>query len=182
MTNPNYPAIKQLERNVIGVRYLLEVYKIANATNERVGAKTRALALHIATTFLRSMIVELCIIFHKGDNKPITKNCSLKKLLKTICCSSVDKYRRPTKLLSESIEIMKSNGFYDLRNQRIAHLDLKEIVPSQNKTEIYEELVSNAETIIFEIIKEENLQPEREDFTPKPETDAALIQLKKLLV
>jgi hypothetical protein len=181
MTNQDHVTIKHLERNIIGSRYLLEVYKIANRINSQAIANNKELAALLANTHLRSLILTLCAIFNLADGNSTTKNLSLVKSFKKIFITSNDMRPDLSDLIFESIDIMKKQKLYKLRNKKIAHLDLEEITPSLTSSDpnVYEKLVSNAETIISAIIKESGLQPERDP--PNPETDPALQQLEKLL-
>lgn len=179
MAITNQSDINQLEKHIIGTRFIFESYRISYAANEQVGSQTQALALLLATTFLRALIIELCVIFHRIDEEPVHKNFSLSKLLNRIFTTSKDKRPDLTQLLSESIGIMKEKKLYDLRNKKIAHLDLTEITPSMNDPDIYEKLVGNAEIIISAIIDENELIAER----AKPDfvTEPALVQLRDAL-
>jgi hypothetical protein len=76
---------------------------------------------------------------------------------------------------------MKKESLYKIRNKKIAHIDFVGFAPSlgSSSPEAYEKLVKNAETILTEILKENNIQPEREP--PNQDTDFVLIQLKAIL-
>lgn len=181
MTQQKHKAIRHLERTIIGSRYLLEGYKIADHINSRTFTNNRALAGFLANTFLRSLILTLSVIFNrsKGRSTPTT-NLALEKLLNMTFTTIKNTRPDLSKIISESISIMEKEGLDKVRNKKIAHLDLEEITPSlsHSNPKIYEKLVRNAETIISEIFKSSGLKPEE---PPSPKTDPALQQLKKLL-
>lgn len=181
MDNHAQKAIKHLERTVIGSRYLLEVYKIANSVNSKAITSNRDLAALLANTYLRSLILSLCIIFNKPKENSIAKNVTLEKLFNITFTATNNTRPDLSSIMSESISIIENEGLGKLRNKKIAHLDLEEIAPSLSNSDpgTYEKLVGNAEKIIAEILKKNNIQPDREP--PNPETDPALQQLKKML-
>lgn len=175
-------VIKRLEGHIIGARYLLEVYKIAYSVNLKAITHNRDLAALLANTFLRSLILELCIIFNRSEKDSNTTNLSLKKTFNKTFTTISDKRPDLRQILTESISTIKNEKLDKLRNKKIAHLDMEEIVPSISRSDpkIYEKLIRNAENIIAEVIKENGLQPERNP--PDQETDPALQQLKRLLI
>lgn len=181
MENDAKKAIEHLEKTIIGSRYFLETYKIAYSVNSNPIANNKALAELLATTCLRSLILSLCIIFNKPKGKSIAKNVALEKLFDLTFTTTNSTRPDLSSLMSENFGIMKKEGLSELRNKKIAHLDLDDITPppSSSNPETYEKLVSNAERIISEILKENNIQPSREP--PNPATDPALQQLKKIL-
>jgi hypothetical protein len=180
MDNQTEKAIKHLEHTIIGSRYLLETYKIAYSVNSKATTNNRELAALLANTYLRSLILTLCVIFNKPKGSSITKNVALEKLFSITFITKNDTRPDLTNIISESISIMEKEGLSKLRNKKIAHLDLEEITPPLSNSDpgTYEKLVSNAENIITEILKKNSIPPDRKP--PNPETDPALQQLKKI--
>ena len=181
MADQAHKAIRHLEQTIIGSRYLLEVYKIANSANSEALGHNKELAGLLANTYLRSLILSLCIIFNKSKGSSITTNLALEKLFNITFTTTNNTRPDLSKIMLESISIMDAEGLSKLRDKKIAHLDLEEISPplSNSNPATYEKLVGNAEAIISEITKANNLPPEREP--PNPNTDPALQQLKKIL-
>jgi hypothetical protein len=175
-------AIRHLERNVIGTRYLLEVYKIAYELTSQTITNNKALANLLANTYLRSLILALCAIYSQSKDRSTTQNLSLEKSLKNTFVTSMNKRPELQKLIDESTAILKNQNLDKIRNKKIAHLDMQEVTTtkSNNDPQTYEKLVANAETIIAKIIEANNMKPEREP--PKPDTDPALQQLSKILI
>ena len=131
MTKQNQEnGIRHLERNIIGARYLLEVYKIAYNVNAQVIANNKALAHLLANTYLRSLILTLCVIFSRSQSQDANKNLSLHKGLQNTFVAVNDSRPELTKILDSSISKLESLKLYKIRNKKIAHLDLEEISPS----------------------------------------------------
>lgn len=180
MTNQAHIAIRHLERNVIGSRYLLEVYKIVHEINARPTANKRELAALLANTYLRSLILTLCVIFGRSNNASISTNLSLQKSLDNTFNKSKDMRPDLSEVMDNSIAILKNEKLDKLRNKKIAHLDLEETILSSTNSnpKNYEKLVNNAETIMAEILIANGFTAERTP--PKPESDLALQQLRNI--
>jgi hypothetical protein len=182
MNNLNHTAIRHLERNITGARYLLEAYKIAFNANTRMNSNNKALADFLANTCLRSLILILCVIFNMQNSEIKNTNLSLQAFLNKMFINTVEIPPDLREVMQSSSNLMKNLGLYKLRNKKIAHLDLEEISSTieVSDPETYEKLVSNAETIILQILIKNNLQPERNK--PSPEDDALLQQLQKCFI
>ncbi len=166
--------IRNLERNIIGIRYLLEVYKIAYEANSQAVTTNKALAGLLANTYLRSLVLAICAIYSQKKDEDI----SLEKSLKNTFSITTSKRPDLESRINESITILKKEHLTKIRNKKIAHIDMEEITASLNSSDpkLYEKLTENAEVVITEILEAYNMKPM--STPPKPDTDPALIQLK----
>lgn len=172
--------IRHLERNIICVRYLFEVYKITYEVNSQAIANNKALASLLANTYLRSLILSLCTIYSQPRDEITTRNLSLEKSFKNTFTTTANQRPDLKKLIDDSVAALKACNLDKIRNKKIAHIDMEEVVPTLKSSDpaTYRELVNNAELIIAAILEASDMKAEREP--PNPKMDPALLQLKSI--
>ena len=181
MSDQYFEAIDNLKDVIQSARLFLESYKIAHQALSTL-ISNRKLAEFLAHTFLRNLILLLCIVFKKSSNDSLQTNLSLEKVFnRTFVTKNISRVDLNV-LINNCMNIIKDGNFNKIRNQKIAHLDLQILSDPKidlNNPDNYETLVSGAEQILIEIIKENNLKESYKKIDS--DTDERLIQLSNML-